>query len=226
MIDPAIALIGFGEAGSLLGAALAARNVRVTMYDRQLDDARTASAMRAKAARVHVEAASTLAAAIRDAHWIVSAVTASSDAEVVAAVAAHIRADQTFIDINSVSPALKQHGQQLIEAAGGRSADAVARELTALGFAAQAVSTRVGAASAAKMCRSVMIKAIEALTVECLSAARAYGADALVLASLRQTFDTFATRPDLLSDQPARARTMQRRGICLIRISVSRHEYL
>ncbi|KVD03219.1 NAD(P)-dependent oxidoreductase [Burkholderia ubonensis] len=201
MIDPAIALIGFGEAGSLLGAA------------------------------------------IRDAHWIVSAVTASSDAEVVAAVAAHIRADQTFIDINSVSPALKQHGQQLIEAAGGRyveaavmapvpphglavpmllagrSADAVARELTALGFAAQAVSTRVGAAS-------VMIKAIEALTVECLSAARAYGADALVLASLRQTFDTFATRPDLLSDQPARARTMQRRGICLIRISVSRHEYL
>ncbi|KWI46379.1 6-phosphogluconate dehydrogenase [Burkholderia ubonensis] len=251
MIDPAIALIGFGEAGSLLGAALAARNVRVTMYDRQLDDARTASAMRAKAARVHVEAASTLAAAIRDAHWIVSAVTASSDAEVVAAVAAHIRADQTFIDINSVSPALKQHGQQLIEAAGGRyveaavmapvpphglavpmllagrSADAVARELTALGFAAQAVSTRVSAASAAKMCRSVMIKAIEALTVvECLSAARAYGADALVLASLRQTFDTFATRPDLLSDQPARARTMQRRGICLIRISVSRHEYL
>lgn len=107
-----------------------------------------------------------------------SAVTASSDAEVAAAVAAHVRADQTFIDINSVSPALKQHGQQLIEAAGGRyveavvmapvpphalavpmllagpSADAVARELTALGFAAQAVSTRVGAASTAIMCRS------------------------------------------------------------------------
>jgi 3-hydroxyisobutyrate dehydrogenase-like beta-hydroxyacid dehydrogenase len=221
MINPAIAFIGFGEAGSLLGGALAARNVHVTMYDRQLDDARTASAMRAKAARVHVETALTVAAAIRDAHWIVSAVTASSDAEVATAVAAHIRADQTFIDINSVSPALKQHGQQLIEAAGGRyveaavmspvpphglavpmllagpSADAVACELNALGFAAQAVSTRVGAASAAKMCRSVMIKGIEALTVECLSAARAYGADALVLASLRQTFDTFATRPDL-----------------------------
>ncbi|KVL37224.1 NAD(P)-dependent oxidoreductase [Burkholderia sp. MSMB1835] len=221
MIDPTIAFIGFGEAGSLLGRALAARNVRVTMYDRQLDDARTASAMRDKATRVQVEAASTVAAAIRDAQWIVSAVTASSDAEVAAAVAAHIRADQTFIDINSVSPARKQHGQRLIESAGGRyveaavmapvpphglavpmllagpSADAVARELTTLGFAAQAVSTRVGAASAAKMCRSVMIKGIEALTVECLSAARAYGADALVLASLRQTFDTFATRPDL-----------------------------
>ncbi|KWF34133.1 6-phosphogluconate dehydrogenase [Burkholderia diffusa] len=221
MIDPAISFIGFGEAGGLLGGALAARAVRVTMYDRQLDDARSAPAMRDKAARLHVAAASSLAAAIRDTRWIVSAVTASSDAEVAAAVATHIRPGQTFVDINSVSPALKQHGQRLIEAAGGRyveaavmapvpphglavpmllagpAAEAVSLELNALGFDAQAVSTRVGVASAAKMCRSVMIKGIEALTVECLGAARAYGADALVLASLRQTFDTFATLPDL-----------------------------
>ncbi|WP_081067409.1 NAD(P)-dependent oxidoreductase [Burkholderia territorii] len=221
MIDPAISFIGFGEAGGLLGGALAARAVRVTMYDRQLDDARSAPAMRGKAARLHVEAASSLAAAIRDSRWIVSAVTASSDAEVAAAVAVHIRAGQTFIDINSVSPARKQHGQRLIEAAGGSyveaavmapvpphglavpmllagpAAETVSLELNALGFHAQAVSTRVGVAAAAKMCRSVMIKGIEALTVECLGAARAYGADALVLASLRQTFDTFATLPDL-----------------------------
>jgi 3-hydroxyisobutyrate dehydrogenase-like beta-hydroxyacid dehydrogenase len=51
-----------------------------------------------------------------------------------------------------------------------------------------AVSTNVGVASAAKMCRSVMIKGIEALTVECLRAARSYGAEAIVLASLNETF--------------------------------------
>lgn len=221
MHESTIAFIGFGEAGGLLGGALAARNVRVTMYDRQLDDSRTAPAMRDKAARLTVQAAPTLADAIRAARWIVSAVTASSDADVVAAVAACIRPGQTFIDINSVSPAMKQHGQQRIEAAGGHyvesavmapvppyglavpmllggpQADAVALELNALGFNARAVSDRVGVASAAKMCRSVMIKGIEALTVECLGAARAYGADALVLASLRQTFDRFATSPDL-----------------------------
>ncbi|KWF60907.1 NAD(P)-dependent oxidoreductase [Burkholderia pseudomultivorans] len=221
MTESTIAFIGFGEAGGLLGGALAARRLRVTMYDRQLDDAQLAPAMRAKAARANVAAAATPGDAIRDARWIVSAVTASSDVQVAEAVAAHIRPGQTFIDINSVSPATKQHGQRLIEAAGahyveaavmapvppyglavpmllgGPRAEPVARELNALGFDARAVSTRVGVASAAKMCRSVMIKGIEALTVECLGAARAHGADALVLASLRETFGKFATMPDL-----------------------------
>jgi len=221
MNESTIAFIGFGEAGSLLGGALAARNVRVAMYDRLLDDAHAAPAMRNRAARLNVRVAPTLADAVRDVRWIVSAVTASSDADVADAVAACIRPGQTFIDINSVSPALKQHGQQRIEAAGGHyveaavmapvppyglavpmllggpQAEAVAHELKALGFNARAVSARVGVASAAKMCRSVMIKGIEALTVECLGAARAYGADALVLASLRKTFDQFATSPDL-----------------------------
>ncbi|KAF1039995.1 MAG: hypothetical protein GAK33_00995 [Burkholderia lata] len=221
MNDSTIAFIGFGEAGGLLGGALAARNVRVTMYDRLLDDVHAAPAMRSRAARLNVRVAPTLADAVRDVRWIVSAVTASSDADVADAVAACIRPGQTFIDINSVSPAMKQHGQQRIAAAGGHyveaavmapvppyglavpmllggpQAEAIAYELKALGFNARAVSTRVGVASAAKMCRSVMIKGIEALTVECLGAARAYGADALVLASLRQTFDQFATSPDL-----------------------------
>ncbi|VWC84371.1 6-phosphogluconate dehydrogenase [Burkholderia lata] len=221
MNDSTIAFIGFGEAGSLLGGALAAQNVRVAMYDRLLDDAHAARAMRNRAARLKVRVAPTLADAVRDVRWIVSAVTASSDADVADAVAACIRPGQTFIDINSVSPAMKQHGQQRIEAAGGHyveaavmapvppyglavpmllggpQAEAVAHELKALGFNARAVSARVGVASAAKMCRSVMIKGIEALTVECLGAARAYGADALVLASLRKTFDQFATVPDL-----------------------------
>ncbi len=71
---------------------------------------------------------------------------------------------------------------------GGTHAEAVAEQLRALGFNARAVSTQVGVASAAKMCRSVMIKGIEALTVECLGAARRYGAEAIVLASLKETF--------------------------------------
>jgi 3-hydroxyisobutyrate dehydrogenase-like beta-hydroxyacid dehydrogenase len=44
---------------------------------------------------------------------------------------------------------------------------------------------RVGEASAIKMLRSVMVKGLEALTAECLLAARRAGVDATVLASLR-----------------------------------------
>jgi 3-hydroxyisobutyrate dehydrogenase-like beta-hydroxyacid dehydrogenase len=38
------------------------------------------------------------------------------------------------------------------------------------------------------MCRSVLIKGLEAITVECLLAARRYGAEEAVLASLAATF--------------------------------------
>jgi hypothetical protein len=38
------------------------------------------------------------------------------------------------------------------------------------------------------MCRSILIKGLEALTVECLLAARAFGAEDRVLASLERTF--------------------------------------
>ncbi|GLU34167.1 DUF1932 domain-containing protein [Trinickia caryophylli] len=216
-----IAFIGFGEAGGILGAALAVKGAEVSMYDLLLDDAREAEAMRGKARRAGVRAGASVADAIRGADLIVSAVTAASDLEVAAGVAAAIAPGQVFLDINSVSPATKTHGCTVIEAAGGRfvesavmapvppygiavpmllggrDAEAVADALRALGFDARAVSTKVGVASAAKMCRSVMIKGIEALTVECLSAARVYGADEIVLASLRETFDKFRTNADL-----------------------------
>ncbi|VWD12198.1 6-phosphogluconate dehydrogenase [Burkholderia lata] len=60
MNDSTIAFIGFGEAGSLLGGALAARSVRVATYDRLLDDAHTAPAIRNRAERLNVRAAPTL----------------------------------------------------------------------------------------------------------------------------------------------------------------------
>jgi 3-hydroxyisobutyrate dehydrogenase-like beta-hydroxyacid dehydrogenase len=206
------AFVGFGEAGGILGAALAAKGVHVAMFDVLLDDPGRAAAMREKASHAKVQACGTLTAAIDGAQIIVSAVTAASDVDVAEAVARCIAPGQAFLDINSVSPHTKQHGQRCIEAAGGSyvesavmapvppyglavpmllggtHAEAVAEPLRALGFNARAVSTKVGVASAAKMCRSVMIKGIEALTVECLSAARHYDAETIVLASLKETF--------------------------------------
>lgn len=69
-----------------------------------------------------------------------------------------------------------------------------------------AVSDEIGTASAIKMCRSVMIKGIEALTVECLFAARRFGAEQAVLASLDKTFPGMGwlgTQPDYLISRVA-----------------------
>ena len=71
---------------------------------------------------------------------------------------------------------------------GGKQAQAASRWLNDHGFNSKVHSTEVGRASAIKMCRSVMIKGLEALTTECLSAARQYGVEKEVLASLHASF--------------------------------------
>ncbi len=59
------------------------------------------------------------------------------------------------------------------------------------------------AVSAIKMCRSVMIKGLEALTTECLFAAREYGVEEEVLSSLHHSFPSgLDRRVPRLSDQP------------------------
>jgi 3-hydroxyisobutyrate dehydrogenase-like beta-hydroxyacid dehydrogenase len=71
---------------------------------------------------------------------------------------------------------------------GGRHAAELAPRLAATGMNGKAVSERVGIASATKMCRSVIIKGLEALVVESMFAARRYGAEDAVLASLAATY--------------------------------------
>jgi 3-hydroxyisobutyrate dehydrogenase-like beta-hydroxyacid dehydrogenase len=50
------------------------------------------------------------------------------------------------------------------------------------------ISERIGVASAIKMCRSVIIKGLEAITVESMFTARRYGAEKEVLDSLAATY--------------------------------------
>ena len=61
--------------------------------------------------------------------------------------------------------------------------------VSSLGFTGASVFAReVGKASAAKMCRSVMVKGMEALLTESLLTARRHGVEETVLASLKDLF--------------------------------------
>ncbi len=206
------AIIGFGEAGGILGAELAKQGQAVRTYDILLDDAEARDAMRRKAATAGVAAAPSHAAAVAGADLVISAVTAASAVAVATTFAPHARPGQVFLDINSISPEAKRANARAVEAGGAdyveaavmaavppkrlkvpmllggaRAAD-VSTALNAIGFATEAVADRIGVASAIKMCRSVMIKGLEALTLECLMGARRYGAEKEVLASLAGTF--------------------------------------
>jgi 3-hydroxyisobutyrate dehydrogenase-like beta-hydroxyacid dehydrogenase len=142
---------------------------------------------------------------------VISAVTASQAIAAAAACAPAMKKGAFFLDINSASPATKIEAAGLIDGAGGRyvegavmtsippyrirvplllggpAAAALAPALAALGFDAKLASDELGVASATKMCRSVMIKGLEAMVIEGFTAARAYGVEDRVLASLAET---------------------------------------
>ena len=207
-----VALIGFGEAGAILGHDLAAHGVMVRMHDRLLVAPQSREAMLAKAVQANVEAFDSAVQAVQGAQLVISAVTAGSALQIAVELAPHLRGGQVFMDINSVAPSTKQAASAAVEQGlalyvdaavmapvppkrlqtpillGGALAPQVAQWLTPLGFNVSVVAAEIGVASAIKMCRSIMIKGLEALTTECLSTARQYGAEVPVLASLHKSF--------------------------------------
>src|SRR5688572_6937183 len=102
-----IAVIGFGEAGSILGEDLVKAGREVVTYDILLDSAATRAALVSRAEKAGVRAVDSLHEAVGGADLVISAVTATSSADVAKSAAAVLQREQLFLDINSVSPATK-----------------------------------------------------------------------------------------------------------------------
>ena len=208
-----VAMIGYGEVGAILGRALRARGVAsVRTYDRLLDDPKRGAAMAERARGDGIVPAPTAAEAVRDADLVVSAVTASQTRAAVTGAVAGLRPGAIVVDINSASPGTKIGCAAIVHAAGGRyvemavmtsvppkglatpmlsggpDAAGAAPLLAALGFNVEPTSEEYGVASAIKMCRSVIVKGMEALVIESFVTARKYGVEKQVLASLAESF--------------------------------------
>jgi len=208
-----IALIGYGEVGGIFGAALVKRGAaQVTAYDVLLGDASRAATLCARAGADGVRIADSTAAATEGADLVISAVTASATRDAARAIARAMKPGTFLLDINSASPRTKEDCGAEIELAGGRyvesavmtsvppyglrvpmllggpHAAALVPTLAALGFDAGVASGRFGVASAIKMCRSVIVKGMEAIVIESFVTARRYGVEDAVLASLAETF--------------------------------------
>jgi 3-hydroxyisobutyrate dehydrogenase-like beta-hydroxyacid dehydrogenase len=207
-----IALIGYGEVGKIFAAELTALGAKISFFDILLADADAGAAMREHAASLGATPCASLAAALAGAQVAISAVTASSAFAVAEEAARHVRPGQYFIDLNSASPTTKQKSAHLVDAAGGNYVEAavmgpvppsgikvpiilggskceeLARLLAPADMRMEIGVAAIGVASAVKMCRSIMIKGLEALAVECLFTARRYGVEDQVLASLAETY--------------------------------------
>ena len=208
-----VALIGYGEVGRILAEDLCRQGVVVSACDIKLAaDGVDAMAMREHAAANGVSLHAAHAAAVAKADLVICAVTASQTVAAAQACCGGFAPDAFFLDMNSASPGAKGEAARRVEATGARYVEgavmtsvppyrskvplilggphgvALAPALEALGFAPKVGPDKLGVASATKMCRSVMIKGFEAMVIESFTAARAYGVEDAVLASLKETF--------------------------------------
>jgi 3-hydroxyisobutyrate dehydrogenase-like beta-hydroxyacid dehydrogenase len=201
-----IALIGFGEVGQRLAADWhQLGETDLIAWDVLFSDPSSAPARQARALRITM--APSMARAVTDAELVISAVTAESAVSAALEAVSALRPAAWFLDLNSVSPesriraagAVDDAGARYVEAAvmspihpqglaspillGGPHADAFDAGRFGLSHA-RTYSRTIGQASAAKMCRSVLIKGMESLFTEALLAARHYGVDETVITSL------------------------------------------
>jgi 3-hydroxyisobutyrate dehydrogenase-like beta-hydroxyacid dehydrogenase len=209
---PRLCFIGFGEAGQALASGLREAGAEsMSAWDilfAQTDGQR----LRQAGEKIGVRLATSAADAVREADIIVSAVTAASSLEAARSVEPHLTGHAFFLDINSVSPGRKQATAKLLAAAryvdvavmapvhparhqtpvllAGPYAEAIEPILREFDMRASIAGPEVGAAAAIKMVRSVMIKGMEALTLECFLAATRAGVEEQVIASLSKSFPT------------------------------------
>jgi len=201
-----IAFIGYGEVGQLFAREFAAKAAAVAVYDVKPD-----AAFAATAARDNVRLAATPAEAVEAADIVISAVTADQAVAAARSAAPALRPGPIYVDLNSVSPRTKRavaaelrQGVDFVEfavmspvagkgiaspiLAGGPRAAEVAERLNPLGMKIDPVSDEIGVASATKLCRSIVIKGLEAIMVDLNLAAERAGVMPAVLASLTASY--------------------------------------
>jgi 3-hydroxyisobutyrate dehydrogenase-like beta-hydroxyacid dehydrogenase len=208
-----LGFVGFGEAGSNLAKGFRSAGVTtLTAYDIRTDDPEFGPTIRARAAESGVVLVQSPEQLASSTSIILSVVTASAALDAATQTGRFLGPRHLYADLNSVSPSLKQDidrvitssGARFVEAAvmapvppyahrvpmllGGAGAPDFVEALQPLGMRLEVVSHEVGVAAATKMCRSIVVKGLEALLVECVLGASQYKAEDRVFASLSESF--------------------------------------
>ena len=209
-----IGLIGHGEVGKIFASGLKGKPdvTAVGAWDLKFSDPVTRNFELDHCSLHGITAHGSMRELCEASDLVISAVTASNTLAVAQEAAPFIRAGSVFLDLNSASPGTKQKAAALIDARGadyveagvmtsvpaygirvpmllgGLQATPLSALLNSWGMDAKAVSEQLGVASAIKMCRSVMMKGMEALAIESYTAARKYGVEDHVLPTLQETF--------------------------------------
>lgn len=202
--DGAIGILGFGEVGNTLirhFLAVSPARLELHVYDPQFDAG-------VKEGGSRTELHSELDSWIGEVQLVLSVVPGSEAVSAAASAAPNLTEDQLYVDLSTTAPQDTLRARDLVEAAGaqfvdgsilgsvtaegatarlalsGPEAPRAADMLVVLGLNASSVSSSVGDASMLKALRSVFMKGLEALSVECLVAAHERGLTQEVISAL------------------------------------------
>ena len=197
--QPNVALIGFGEAGETF--ARAAHWSHVKGWD-LLPERLEAMGKAGVGTEEHFDEV------LESCEVVLSLVTADQALDAAREYAPYLPQEAFWFDMNSVAPGTKKLAAEAIEAVNvryvdvaimapvdaelavpllvsGPKAEEAVQKLNTMGFTdVRAVGSKVGDASAIKLCRSIMVKGMEALSAEMVLAATEAGVLDEVLASL------------------------------------------
>jgi 3-hydroxyisobutyrate dehydrogenase-like beta-hydroxyacid dehydrogenase len=211
---PRVCFIGFGEAGQAIASGLREAGVeRIAAWDILFPQSEGAK-LKTAGEKIGVRLAKSAQDAAAEADMVIAAVTAASSVDAARSIEPHLTGNPFYLDINSVSPGRKQETEKLLRTRAryidvaviaaiyparhrtpmllaGPHAEAISPLLRELEMQTTVVGPAVGAAAAIKMIRSVMIKGIEALTLECFLAASRAGVLEEVTGSLKNNYPGF-----------------------------------
>ena len=205
---PRIALIGFGEAAQAF-AKHSTWSGRARAFDILTQDPRHRAAKLRDYSNFGIEGAESITQAVASADLVLSLVTAGQALHSTRSLEGDVLRGAFYFDMNSVSPGTKVLAATAVRLGGGRYVDAAIMApvhpgaldvpllvsgpdsvesegvLRAAGFTdVRVVGSRIGDASSIKMIRSIIVKGIEALTIEAMLAAAEVGVVEEVLDSL------------------------------------------
>lgn len=209
-----ITFLGFGEAAFAIASGLLreSKNINITAYDVNLSHPIHGKIMRERAESCGVVLQQELPQAISGSDYIFSMVVSAAAEAVAQNASPFLSAEHVYVDFNSTSPDIKQKVARIVTSRGAKFVEsAIMAAVPPLGhkvpmlicgeagkdfcdkmsrFSMQAkfVSEEIGKASAIKMCRSIIVKGLEALLLESLVSSNEYGITEDVFDSLQESF--------------------------------------
>lgn len=205
-----LGLIGFGEAARAIASGLRDAGVNdIVAYD-----AAPADRWRPQAEALGIACGRSIAEVAAECDVLFSLVTAQAAIAVASEAAPHLKEGALYADFNSCSPAVKReigdiihraqpsaryaavavmsavkpHGHRVPLVVDGDGASAFQERFAPYGCRIEVLEGEVGQAALLKMCRSLVLKGLEALFLESLAAAERMGLADRVLDSLDASF--------------------------------------